>query len=43
MKTTPRARSLRSNAAFIRPILSTAKDRRRQRRSDMLSESLRVG
>lgn len=31
------------HAAFIRPVLATSKTRRRQRRSDMLSESLRVG
>ena len=31
------------HAAFIRPVLSTTKPRRRQRRSDLLAESLRVG
>lgn len=31
------------HAAFIRPVLSATKGRRRQRRSDLLSESLRVG
>jgi aspartokinase/homoserine dehydrogenase 1 len=31
------------HAAFIRPVLAATRNRRRQRRSDLLSESLRVG